>query len=282
MNVIKLAGQEQPPPTADKILGGVNRPLLACRSGDSIASERYVADEVPVALTYNGASYAVMLATPTDLEDFAIGFSLTEGIVDTAAEIEDVAVTSGPHGLVLQMWLPAAHRERLLARRRYMAGPAGCGLCGIDSLAEAARRPVHVGATARFLPQDVSEAMTALAGQQPLGRQTRAVHAAGLWRPGRGMVAVREDVGRHNALDKLAGALARAREAADGGILVLTSRISVELVQKAARVGAGVLAAISAPTALAIDMADAANLTLVAVARHDGFELYTQAHRLRM
>ncbi len=253
---------------------------VAWRHGRAAEGTRRVADEVPVALSYNGANYAVLLATPDDLEDFAVGFSLTEGIVDTAAEIEDVTTHLGNNGIVLRIWLPEARQERLRARQRRMAGPAGCGLCGIESLAEAARAPRPVTAAARFLPEDIEDAVAALRAHQPLGDATRAVHAAGFWHPRRGMVAVREDVGRHNALDKLAGQLARAGEAAEEGIVVLTSRVSVELVQKVAAVGAGLLAAVSAPTSLALETAEAAGLTLVAVARDDGFELFTHPERV--
>ena len=253
---------------------------IAWRHGQAHEGCRQLADEVPVALSYNGASYAVMLATPNALEDFATGFSLTEGIVDSAAEIEDITTHLGNNGIVLRIWLPDGRRDRLKARQRRMAGPAGCGLCGIESLAEAARAPRRITAAACFLPEDVEDAVAALREHQPLGRATHAVHAAGFWHPRRGMVAVREDVGRHNALDKLAGHLARTGEPAHEGIVVLTSRVSVELVQKTARIGAGLLAAVSAPTTLALEAAEAANLTLVAVARDDGFELFTHPERL--
>jgi FdhD protein len=253
---------------------------MAWRMGQASDGARQVADEVPVALSYNGASYAVLLATPDDLEDFATGFSLTEGIIDAASEIEDMTTHLGNNGIVLRIWLPEARQERLRARQRRMAGPAGCGLCGIESLAEAARKPRRVSANARFLPEDIEDAVAALRDHQPLGDATRAVHAAGFWHPRRGMVAVREDVGRHNALDKLAGCLARMAEPAHEGIVVLTSRVSVELVQKAAVLNAGVLAAVSAPTGLALESAEAAGLTLIAIARDDGFELFTHPDRV--
>ncbi len=239
-----------------------------------------MAEEVPVALAYNGASYAVMLATPADLEDFATGFSLTEGIVESAAEIEEVEIAQTDAGIVIRIWLPRARHERLIARQRRFAGPAGCGLCGIESLAEAARHPAQVSAAVMFMPEDVEDAVMALRGHQPLGAATRAVHGAGFWHPRHGMSAAREDVGRHNALDKLAGALARSGIDARDGMLVMTSRVSVELVQKASQIGAGLLVAISAPTTLAIETADAAQLTLVAVARDDGFEVFTHPRRI--
>ncbi len=255
-------------------------PRLAWRSGAPAPGQRMVAEEAPVALGYNGATHAVMLATPADLEDFAIGFSLTEGIVASPAEIEEIVVVPHTDGVVLRIWLTGDRHDRLLLRQRRMAGPAGCGLCGIESLAEAARQVPPVAATTRFRPADIEDAVAGLRRHQPLGEATRAVHAAGFWTPYDGMVAVREDVGRHNALDKLAGALARRSRTATDGILAITSRVSVELVQKAARIGAGVLVAVSAPTSLAIRTAEAAGITLVAVARDDGFELFTHPDRL--
>lgn len=263
-------------------LSATPAPRLSWRRGHATPGQRSVAEEVPVALAYNGASYAVLLATPDDLEDFATGFSLTEGIIDRADEIEEVLAIPNADGVVLRIWLRRDRQERLEARRRRLAGPAGCGLCGIESLAEAARAPVHVTAAASFHPEQVEAAIRSLRDHQPLGAKTRAVHAAGFWHPRRGMVAVREDIGRHNALDKLAGALARSSHDPGEGILVLTSRVSVELVQKAARCGAGLLAAVSAPTALAVRTAEAANITLVAVARDDGFELFTHPSRVAL
>ncbi len=238
------------------------------------AGTRAVAEEVPVAFSYNGSAHAVMMASPLDLEDFALGFSLTEGFVEGSEDVEEFEVAPQAEGVVLRIWLAERCRERLEARRRRMAGPAGCGLCGIESLEEAARAPGAVGTRLRFAPEQVMAAMASLEPAQRLGAETRAVHAAGLWTPGEGLVAAREDVGRHNALDKLAGALARAGRGAADAVVVLTSRVSVELVQKAARMGAGTLVAISAPTTLAVRMAEAAGMTLVGVARGDGFEVF--------
>ena len=242
---------------------------------------RNIAEETPIALTYDNATYAVMLASPLDLEDFALGFSLTEGIIEDATDIADIEPIHRPDGIVLRIWLRTDRRSALEGRKRRMAGPAGCGLCGIESLAEAVRTVPAIVADACFTPANVQAAIAALQPQQSLGRATRAVHAAGFWHPDAGLVAIREDVGRHNALDKLAGALATRHIQAAEGILVLTSRVSVELVQKAARIGAGVLAAISAPTTLALETADAANLTLAAIVRDDGFELFTHPGRIR-
>jgi FdhD protein len=165
-------------------------------------------------------------------------------------------------------------------RRRYLAGPSGCGLCGIDSIAQAMRPCRPVEAEPRFTPADIADALTALPRQQVLNRETRAIHAAAFWQPDAGIVALREDVGRHNALDKLIGALAREETNACEGMILLTSRISVEMVQKAAAARAAVIVAISAPTALAVSVAEAAGITLVGIARDDGFEVLTHPRRV--
>ena len=179
------------------------------------------------------------------------------------------------------MWLKAPEAAELSGRRRKIAGPTGCGLCGIESLAEAMRPPPEVGQGTAFTPDQVMTAMGSLAASQTLNQATRAVHGAALWEPARGLVALREDVGRHNALDKLAGALARSQISAANGLLVLTSRVSIEMVQKAAAIGVTVMVAVSAPTALAVRMAEAAGITLLAIARADGFEVFTHPSALQ-
>ena len=253
---------------------------LRVRAGQGESGARDVAEETAVAFSYNRLSHAVMMATPADLEDFAVGFSLTEGIVASAAEIEELSVVPSSHGVELRMWVDAAAMARMEARRRVLAGPTGCGLCGLDSLEQAVREPPRVGAGGRIAPAEIAAALAALEAGQTLNRETRAVHAAGLWQAGRGMVAVREDVGRHNALDKLAGAAARSGTDPARCVVVLTSRVSVELVQKAARMGAPVLVAVSAPTALALRVAERAGMTVVGVARGDGFEVFTCPDRI--
>jgi FdhD protein len=237
-------------------------------------------EETPIAIVHDAATYAVMMATPADLEDFTVGLSLTEGVIHAVDEVAGFETVTTPLGIEARLWLRPGRAAALAGRRRMMAGPTGCGLCGVESLALAAklsRRTLE--AIPLLTTDDVYGAMAALDPELVLGKATRAVHAAGLWRAGQGMVAVREDVGRHNAVDKLAGALARRGEAA-AGVLTLTSRVSVELVQKAAAMGAPVIVAVSAPTALAVRTADAAGITLVAVARKDGFEVFTHAHRI--
>jgi FdhD protein len=252
----------------------------ASRAGSTLDGERAVPEEVPVALTYDGGTQAVMMASPADLEDFAVGFSVTERIVAAPGEIRSLEVVEEAAGIELRMWLAAPRSAVLAERRRLIAGPTGCGLCGIDSLAEAVRPPPVVGVGRSFSAGEITAGLRALAAAQALGRETRAVHAAGWFEPGRGLVAIREDVGRHNALDKLAGALARQGLNGRGGLGILTSRLSVELVQKAAAIGIPILVAVSAPTALAVRTAEASGITLVAVARNDGFEIFTHRERI--
>ncbi len=251
------------------------------RDGVAVAGVRDVAEEVPVAFSYDNAAHAVMMATPDDLEDFAVGFSLTEGIVADAAEIAELEVIGVSEGVNLRMWLRARPSDAFAARRRRFVGPAGCGMCGLESLAEANRAVPCVRSALRVRGEEIAAALAALPGAQVLNRRTRAVHAAAFWQAGEKLV-VREDVGRHNALDKLAGALVRGGRRAGDGMVVLSSRISIELVQKAAMIGVPVLVAVSAPTALAVRVAEAAGITLVGIARDDGFEVFTHAERVAL
>jgi FdhD protein len=250
------------------------------REGSPSAGSRSIPEETAVAFTYNGGTYAVMMTTPRDLEDFAVGFSLSEGVIDSSSDIDSLDIMPFDDGVELRMWLSRPKADRLQERRRHVAGPTGCGLCGIESIAEAMRPAAVVAPGRQFSPQQIMVAMQGLPSRQKLNIETRAVHAAAFWNAASGIVALREDVGRHNALDKLAGALARGSIAAGEGIVLLTSRVSVEMVQKSAAIGASVMVAVSAPTALAVRMADTAGITLAAIARADGFEVFTHPDRI--
>lgn len=256
-------------------------PCLAQRGGVSFATTRRVPDEQAVAFTFNGTTHAVMMATPADLEDFAVGFALTEGLIDGRDEIESLDIVALPLGIEIRAWLKADRAKAYAQRRRSMAGPTGCGLCGIESL-EAAMREIPSVAAAQwqFTPQMIVAAMAALEPGQKLNQETHAVHAAGFWTETEGIVALREDVGRHNALDKLIGALVRDGRTAGDGLMLTTSRVSIELIQKAARLAAPVLVAVSAPTAAAIRLAETSGMTLVAVVRRQDFEIFTHPERM--
>lgn len=253
------------------------------RFGPDGAHTRYrsLPEEVPVAMVYDGSTQAVLMASPGGIADLAHGFSLTEGIVSSLAEIEGFEVAEHLSGIEARFWLSAAQRDALAHRRRFMAGPVGCGLCGIDSLEQAARPvPRVTRAVVSVAAEAAAGAVDALRARQPLADRTHATHAAGLLVPGRGIVTVREDVGRHNALDKLIGALLRGGGDARSGALVMTSRLSVELVQKCAMAGCSVLIGASAPTAHAARVAGQAGITLVAFARNGACEVYTHPARI--
>ncbi|WP_315918153.1 formate dehydrogenase accessory sulfurtransferase FdhD [Mesorhizobium sp. SP-1A] len=254
---------------------------LARRADGTASAVRLVPEEAPVAFSYAGTTHAVMMASPADFEDFALGFSLTEGIVGSPDEIEDIVVQDLGAGFDIQIRLRDRANTRFEARRRRLAGPVGCGLCGIESIEEAMRSVDAVGASKlSFTADDVTLAVKLLSKMQPFHSETGAVHAAGFYVPGKGVVAAREDVGRHNALDKLAGALARDGIDGSSGAVVITSRVSVEMVQKAAAIGASAIFAVSAPTALAVRTADAAGMTLVALVRGEDFDVFSHPDRV--
>jgi FdhD protein len=254
------------------------RPIPRLSFGARIEpGERVLPEESAVALSFNGTTQAVMMATPADLVDFAYGFALTEGIA-TPDEVDSVEILRGGRGVDVQVWLAAPAEDRLKDRRRTMAGPVGCGLCGIDSIEQALREPAPVPpGPFRMTPAQVMAAVAALPAYQPLHDATRAAHCAAFWTP-EGLLAAREDVGRHNALDKLAGHLVRTPH--PDGAVVLTSRVSIDMVQKVAAIGAPVLIAVSAPTADAVALADRLGITLIALARAERFELFTHSDRL--
>ncbi len=249
-------------------------PRISFGRGDAPA--RPLACEVAVALSFNGTTQAVMMASPADLTDFAYGFATSEGIAQ-ADQIQSVEIVETALGIDLQIWVEGEAEARLATRRRTMAGPVGCGLCGIDSLEQALRAAKPVQANFTMTPSQVMAAMADLPRHQPLHDETRAIHAAGFWTDR--MVAVREDVGRHNALDKLIGHLAQVGAQPTGAVL-MTSRVSIDMVQKVASLGAPILIAASAPTDAALRMADDAGITLIAQARADRFDLFTHTHRI--
>jgi FdhD protein len=249
-------------------------------SGQSRGGTRPLAVEAPVNLVYGSMPHAVMMATPADLEDFAYGFSLTEGIVEEAAEIREVRVEPVTDGLRLLVELSPGRLREHLARKRAISGRTGCGVCGIEDLAALPRAALRPAPDLRLAVPAIAKALSSLDEAQRLGALTRAVHAAA-WADLDGhLVAVREDVGRHNALDKLIGALMRAGTDPAKGFLIITSRCSFEMVEKAARLGAGAIVAISAPTSLALDRARAHGLTLCAIARADTVTVFAGAERL--
>lgn len=260
----------------------ITRISRIARRGHRMAAEnRMVPEEVPVAFSFAGTTHAVMMASPADLEEFALGFSLTEGIIASPDEIEAIEIEDHGAGIDIQIRLRDKANTRFEARRRRLAGPVGCGLCGIESIEEAMRAVASVsGPELRLNAADIVQSVKLLSKVQPLHAETGAVHAAGFYLPGKGIVEAREDVGRHNALDKLAGALARKQIAGANGAVVVTSRVSVEMVQKTAAIGAPVIIAVSAPTALAIRQAEEAGMTLVALVRGEDFDIFSHPDRI--
>jgi FdhD protein len=255
--------------------GSIHRPARRLTGTDAETLDEIVVEEAAVALVYNGVSHAVMMATPCDLEDLARGFSLTEGIVEKPSQIYDIEVEPAGRGFEVKLEIAAQRMATLQERRRSLAGRTGCGLCGVESL-EAALRPVAASHDAvQVSRRAIERAMASLPGHQPINRQNGATHAAG-WADAEGtLLTVREDVGRHNALDKLAGALAKSGAARPGGFVIVTSRCSYEMVQKAAAIGAA-----AAPTSLAIETADQAGIALAAFVRESRLTVYSHPERI--
>jgi len=239
-----------------------------------------VAEERPVALVYHDVPHVVMLATPADLEDYAVGFTLSEGLVARADEIRGVEVTQGELSADVKITVAWERFTQLLQRRRNLAGRTGCGLCGAETAADAIRECAPVPAGVSITAAQLHTAIAQLAGRQPINARTGSVHAAAWVVPGEGIQVVREDVGRHNALDKTIGALARAQADFAAGYMLITSRASYEMVQKCATVGIALLVALSAPTAFAVRLAQRCGLTLVAFARADQHVVYAHPHRV--
>lgn len=272
----------EPPSTSAKTLprGAVAREVERHR-GDAVARVRdAVAEEIPVAFVYNGRPHAVMMATPADLDDFALGFSLSEGILDHAAQCAKVESVEALAGIELRIDIPPQKAALLEDRVRELTGRTGCGLCGAQTLDAAVRHPPAVAEAPTIEAAALRKALADMPHRQTVNAATGAVHAAAWADLDGNLVLLREDVGRHNALDKLIGAMQRAGADPRAGFLIVTSRASYEMVMKAATVGIGFLAAISAPTALAIALARETNVTLVGFARADGYGIYTHPHRL--
>ncbi len=264
-----------PPPS-------VSHQVLRVQSGNCVLTDDEVIEEVPVALVYNGISHAVMLASPTDLEDFALGFSLGESILTHARELYDLELHSSGDGISIEMKIPPARFMELKQRRRNLAGRTGCGLCGVDSLAHVSQMPSErlSAPSWKLSVEAVAEGLRQIPHWQTLRQQTGSAHGAA-WVDCQGNVlCLREDVGRHNALDKLVGALAQQDKLRQDGFALITSRASYEMVQKAARAGISTLVAVSAPTALAIRQAEAAGILLVGFARIGQLVAYSCTNRL--
>ncbi|MBN8211673.1 MAG: formate dehydrogenase accessory sulfurtransferase FdhD [Xanthomonadales bacterium] len=282
------------------------REALHIADGTHAVREEWVIEEMPVALLYNGLSFAVMMATPADLEDFALGFAVCEGIVASADEFSLVDVVHGEYGIALHAAIPQSRFDAIEHRQRTLEGRSGCGLCGVSSLQSAVQPVRAVGTGPRLSAAQIHAGLARLSQLQPLNARSGGVHAAGFVQEDRmsndrmldesmldesmldesarakGML-VREDVGRHNALDKLVGAMLRATPSVDpgAGFLAITSRASYEIVHKAANAGIAVIAAMSAPTELAILQAEAAGITLIAFARDARMNVYCGRERLR-
>ncbi len=263
-----------------------SRPSLRLATGSPQPARRALIEETPVAMVFDGATQAVLMTSPSDLEDLAMGFALSEGIIigpTDVREIEIVRHDAVDGGVEARIWLRQDRSVALTARRRSGIGPVGCGLCGIESL-EAAMRPLpQVPVSPLGLSADeVLAAPELLRDRQTLHDATRAAHAAGFYRSGKGVTFLREDVGRHNALDKLLGALMRRGIDPATGAIVMTSRLSVELVQKAALAGCGCLIGVSAPTAHALRLAERAGITLIGSARNGSADLFSHPERLTL
>jgi FdhD protein len=254
--------------------------VVRWRDGTRSELEDWLTEEVPIALEFNGVSHAVMLATPADLDDFALGFGLAEGIFESAADLYGCEIEPSTHGITVQMEVSSRCFAALKARRRTLAGRTGCGVCGTESLDQVLRPVPVVTTAARVDAEAIAFAMREMRERQQLCAITGAVHAAA-WCDLDGHVHwLREDVGRHNALDKLIGALARAGVDAAAGFIAVSSRASVEMVQKAAVAGVPLLAAVSAPTLLAVETAHGAGMGLVGLVRGDDLVIYAHAERV--
>lgn len=268
--------------SAEPSLGFARRDIVRVKTGATSAERDLVADEVPVAMRYNDRPFAVMMATPADLVDFAIGFSLSEGLITDLTQLLDIKVLRLLEGITLSVMVsqdaPATRLDP--EAERLMPGRSGCGICGTRELEDLLRPPPRLLHQPSFQASAFQHALETLSDHQPLNQATGSMHAAA-WANSQGQIQlVREDVGRHNALDKLIGALHRNRLHAPAGMVLISSRASYEMVTKAATAGVALLAAVSAPTALAIDLARSAGMCLIGFARPHGYNIYTYPERL--
>ncbi|MFP5391973.1 MAG: formate dehydrogenase accessory sulfurtransferase FdhD [Gammaproteobacteria bacterium] len=258
-------------------LAAHERAVLRVRQDVVTATHDMVVDEVPVALVYNGISHAVMMATPADLEEFALGFSLSEGIIDSPAQCYGIEVEQGAAGIAVQLEVASAAFMALKERRRSLAGRTGCGLCGVDSLQQVSRALPRLAPARGLHASGVRRALDAVGTEQQLTRLTGAAHAAAWCAMDGSLRVVREDIGRHNALDKVIGAMASSGAQPTDGFLLITSRVSFEMAQKAIMAGVPALVGMSAPTLAAVELAEQAGMTLLAFARGRDFVCYTHA-----
>jgi FdhD protein len=259
-------------------------PVQRWKNGQLTRTTDFVTEEVPVALVYHGVPHVVMLASPADLEDYAVGFTVSEGLVGSPSEIQSVEVERAAESIEVRIGIAGERFSELLRRRRNLTGRSGCGLCGAETVEEAIRPPVQVANGPTVTATHLHAALVQLESMQPVNARTGSIHAAAWVVPGQelnnGIRFVREDVGRHNALDKVIGALVRSGTDVTAGYAVITSRASFEMVQKAAAAGITFVVAVSAPTALAIRMAEQTGVTLVGFARRDQHVVYAHPHRL--
>lgn len=269
--------REAPTMAAD---GARRASVVRWRDGQRRVVDDWLTEEVPVALEFNGVSHAVMLATPADLEDFALGFGLAEGIFASASDLHDCEVRHSLQGITVAMQVSARCFAALKERRRTLAGRTGCGICGTESLDQVLRPVPVIEPATQIHSTAIARAMREMREHQVLCQATGAVHAAAWCSIDGAVLLAREDVGRHNALDKLIGALARTTLRREPGFIAVTSRASVEMVQKAAVAGAPLLAAVSAPTSLAVETAEAAQMALVGLARQGNLVVYSHAERV--
>jgi FdhD protein len=259
-----------------------SRRILRMRKGVLSELDDLVVDEHAVALVYNGISHAVMMATPADLEDFALGFSLSEGIIADAGECYGIEAANGAGGITVDIDIASGAFMALKERRRTLAGRTGCGLCGVDSLDQVCRPLPQLPPARGFHAAGVRRALGEIGARQELTRLTGAAHAAAWCGMDGTLRIVREDVGRHNALDKVIGAMTRAKADPADGFLLITSRVSFEMAQKASLAGVPALVGMSAPTLAAVELAERAGMTLLAFARGSDFVCYTHADGLQL